>query len=235
RVVAYVAEALYDRALAGEPGLKAERLHVGCVAAHLTQAEVDAPARRALAAAHAAGGQRLAGHAPCRVELGRRERRVRVDHPRHLTAARAVVGRGNVDGRADHVAGEQLERVPPGDALELGVGVARAVYADAALRSAEGHIDERALVRHDGREGDDLVLVDVHGVAHAALARQLVFAVLGPPAVDDLDRAVVPAEREAHVVDGVAGLDLLQETRRVRGQCGGLVEVAVDLLEERDT
>src|SRR5262249_9450491 len=56
-------------------------------------------------------------------------------------------------------------------------------------------------------------------------------AVLCAPAGDDLV-AALPPDRELKGVDAVADLDLLEEPRRVFGECRRLVEVAVDCLEE---
>ena len=59
-------------------------------------------------------------------------------------------------------------------------------------------------------------------------------AVLGPPAVDRLDRAVVAPEREAEAVDRVALPDLRQQLGGVVGECRGTIERCVDLLEEAE-
>ena len=67
---------------------------------------------------------RLARHATERVNLLRVHRLVGVGDPGHLTLPRAVVGRGNVDRRADEVLADQLERVPARDAFHP-LGVAR--------------------------------------------------------------------------------------------------------------
>ena len=102
-VIADVAEALHDDALAVEPGREAEPLHVLGFVARFAQREVEAAAGRFLAAAHAALRDRLAGDAAERVELSGIERRVGVGDPRHLALAGAVVGRRHVDAGADEV------------------------------------------------------------------------------------------------------------------------------------
>ena len=70
-VIADVAEALHDDALAVEAGRQAEPLHVVGFVAGLAQREEQAAAGRFLAAAHAALRDRLAGDAAERVELAR--------------------------------------------------------------------------------------------------------------------------------------------------------------------
>ena len=49
-----------------------------------------------------------------------------------------------------------------------------------------------------------------------------------------LDRSVIALERKLHPIDGIAGLDLSEQTgRKVEVRCR-LVEILVDLREHRD-
>ncbi len=207
-------------------------LHVRRVGAGLADAEEDAAAGRLRAPAHAALGDRLAGHAAERVDVVLRQREVGVGDPGHLLGAGAVVGRRHVDRRTDEALAEELVGVAAGDPFELAVGVVAAVDPDAPLGAAERDLDHRALVGHQRRERHHLVLVDAVVVADPALGRQLVLGVLGAPGMDHLDRAVVLLDRECHVVDAVADPDLLEQAARVLGVGRGLFEVLIDLVEE---
>ena len=59
-------------------------------------------------------------------------------------------------------------------------------------------------------------------------------AVLSAPAVDHLDRSIVPLERELHPVNGIARLDLGEKAAGKIEMRGGLVEVLVYLREKWD-
>ena len=118
-VVADVAQALHDDALAGQAGSEPERAHVVVDGAHFAQREVEPAARGFAPAADAALADGLARHARQRVEPVGRHRLVGVDDPRHLALARAVVRRRHVHARTDEVLLDQLVRVPPRHAFEL--------------------------------------------------------------------------------------------------------------------
>ena len=177
-------------------------------------------------------GDGLAGDAGEGVELVGVEGGVGIDDPGHLPLAGAVVGGGDVDGRADHVLAVQLGHVAAGGPLEEALALVAGVDADAALRSAEGRLDDGALVSHKAGEGADLVLGDVGAEADAALGGEAVEAVLGAVGLDDADGAVVIAHGEAHAVDDVAHLDLVEEAAGVLAVDGGALELSVDVGEE---
>ncbi len=101
-----------------------------------------------------------------------------------------------------------------------------------ALGAAERHVDNRALVGHQRGERHHFVLVHVRAEADAALGRHLVMTVLDAPRPDHVDRAVKLPHRELEAVDAVGELDLIQEARRMCGERGGCVEVAVDVVEQ---
>ena len=69
-------------------------------------------------------------------------------------------------------------------------------------------------------------------IADAALGRQFVLAVLGAPRVDDLERTVVADQGKGEVNDAVDTLDLFEQAGRVVRQCGGSIEILVDLIEK---
>jgi hypothetical protein len=177
--------------------------------------------------------QRLAGHAANGVELPRMQGGVGVGHPRHFPLARAVVGRGHVDARADEVLLHQLVGVAARDAFELVDRVRRRFDPDAALGAAVRHVDDGALVGHERGERHDLFLVHVGREADAPLRGQLVMAVLHAPAMDDLDGAGGAPQREVEAVDAVAAPDLCQQPLGILREPRGVVEVAGHLVEER--
>ena len=145
------------------------------------------------------------------VELTGVEGGVGVDDPGHLALAGAVVGGGDIDSGADHVVAVELGDVAARGALKEAFALGAGVNAEAALGAAKGGFDDGALVGHEAGEGRDLVLGDVGAEADAALGWQSVEAVLGAEGLDRADGAVVAAHREAHAMDDVAHLDLVEK------------------------
>jgi hypothetical protein len=166
------------------------------------------------------------------VELRGVERLEGVGDPAHLALTRSVVGRRYVDGRSDQVLLGKLGGVAARDTLAEALATAMRVNAHAALRSAEGHVHDRALEGHECGEGHDLIPRHVHAEADAALGGESVVAVLGAEALDDLDFAVVVAHREVHLIHGVAALHLIQESSVEVGVTRTALEVALDRAQE---
>ena len=229
RPVADLAESLDDDALAVDAGCEAQPPHVVGLGARLVQNVVEPPARRLDPPVDPPLRFRLPGHAPEGVDLVGMERLVGVGDPRHLPLARSVVGCGHVDGGADEVLAGQLVGVAPRDALELLDVVAARVDLNRALGAAERHLDDGALVGHQRGQRHHLVLVDLRAEAGAALDRQAVLAVLGPPGADHLHPAVALPHRKVEAVQAVAALDLVEQPGRIVGEGGGAVEVAADV------
>ena len=227
-----VAESLNHDPLAGDAGREPERLHVLRYTAELPDAEEHSPARGLDPAADPARAHRLGGDAAERVELARAELRVGVRDPGHLARAGADVRRRHVESGTHEVLPHQLEHVPAGDSLQLAHGVPLGIEPDPALGAAERHVHQGALVRHE--RGQRLHLFGVHGlrVPDAALARQLVVAVLRPPGVHHLDLAVVAFDGKAGVEEVLAGLDVDEERGIVPRESGRAVERVVHLLEK---
>ena len=154
-----VAEALDDAALLGE--LPAETL------ARAPDHHHDAGAGRLVPEDRAADRDRLAGH-----DLGDGEtalHRVRVHHPRHRLLVRGHVRGRDVLLRADDR--QELRGEAPGEPLELGLRHDPRVAADAALRSAVGKTEQRALPGHPHRERGAFAEGDLGVVADPALGR----------------------------------------------------------------
>jgi hypothetical protein len=233
-VIADVAQTLHHHPLAGQAAGEAERLHVLLDVAGFARGDRHAAPGRLGAPADAAQGERLAGDARRTLQLVGGERHVGVHDPGHLPRPGAEVRRRHVDARSDEVLLDQLEGIAAGDALELLHCVLLAVDGDAALGAAERHVHDGALVGHQRGQRHDLVLAHRQAVADAALGRQLVVAVLGPPGVNHLDRPVRPLQGIGEVIDAVAVPDQRQQVGVVAGEGGGLVEVPVDLIAEAD-
>ena len=119
-VVADVAQALHDDALAGEARRQARARACRRRCAHASRSAKNSP--RPVASRRPRMPPWLTGlpvtHAE-RVELVGRHRLVGVDDPRHLALARAVVRRRHVHAGTDEVLLDQLVRVAPRDAFEL--------------------------------------------------------------------------------------------------------------------
>ncbi len=155
---------------------------------------------------------------------------VGVHGPGHGLAVGADVGRGDVKIGAD-VAAEREEEAA-GDALELGLGEVAGVALHAALAATVGEPHQRALPGHHGGERLAVIEGDIFVVADAALEGPQDVRVLDAVALEEADVAVIHAHRE---VDDDLVLGLRQDGADVRLEAdgiGGLVEVALDDLEE---
>ena len=226
-VVADVAEALHDRPLALEPAGEPRPLHVLGVAEELAERVLDAAPGGLDPAGDAAGVQRLAGDAGGGVDVGGVHPAVLVDDPGHLALAGAHVGGRDVLARVDQVALGELVGEAAGDLLHLVLVPFARVDPQAPLGAAERHLDQRALVGHQRRQRLHLVLVDVRGVADAALDRLHVLGMHAAVAGEGVDRASEP-HAEAHHVGRVADPDLLLEPGREIHEPHGPVEHEVD-------
>ncbi len=204
-VIADIAETLHDDALAAELALEARLLHFLRVAEELAQGVLHAAAGGLVASAHPAVLDRLAGDAAHVVDVVGEDLAVGVDHPAHLARAGAHVRRRHVLRRAEVALVDQLARETARDRLHLVAVVLARIDDQAALGAAEGHVDDGALVGHQRRQRLDLVLVDAHREADAALRRQAVIAVHRAPAGEDLGRAV-DLHGKGYLQHGGAGL-----------------------------
>ena len=147
---------------------------------------------------------------------------------------RVDVRRGDVERGADHLLDPRHEGA--GDALELEPAHRRGVAVDAALRSAEGHVDDRRLPGHQVREGGRVVLVHGRVVPEPALARSAHGAVLHAVAREvqqvtvvvlrhDLDLHRSPRRQEDAADLVVTG----RSRRRPGGSSGGLLRASIPL------
>ncbi len=226
-MVAHVAEPLHDHPLAVEAAGKARGLHVLGVAEELAE-RVLHPAPGGLdPALDAAGVQRLAGNAGRGVDVGGVHPLVLVDDPGHLALAGAHVGGGDVLAGVDQVALAQLVGEAAGDQLHLVLVPLARIDAEAALGAAERHLDQGALVGHQRGQRLDLVLVDAHREADAALDWLHVLGMHAAVAGESMDCAAQP-HAEAHGIGGVADADLLLETGGKVHQPHRAVEHEVD-------
>jgi hypothetical protein len=175
---------------------------------------------------------RLAGDAGVGVELRRVERLEGVDDPDHLALAGSVVGRGDIERRADEVLLDQLRRVAPDHPLPKPVAHRVGIDPDSALGPAEGDVDERALEGHERRQGHHLVLHEIGTEADPALGGEPVVAVLHAVGLDDLDPPIVPLHRKPDQVDRVAGAHRFEDSRREVGVARRALEVPRYVPEE---
>src|SRR5690606_33230819 len=56
-------------------------------------------------------------------------------------------------------------------------------------------------------------------------------AVLDPPRIDRLERAILPSKREGEPIDAVAGLDDVEQAAGIAGADRAPIEIAVDEVE----
>ena len=159
------------------------------------------------------------------------QRAIRVRDPRHLPGPRAHVGGGHVHGWSQIALARKLLREAARHDFELVFLVVARFDLETALCTAERHIDDGALVRHQRRECLHLVLVDRRSKPDPALHRKPMLAVNGTPAGED---SILTAQlsRDLHLDHGVAGANLLREPPwKVQG-CRGPVEHVVDAAKE---
>ena len=148
--------------LPSSPPSRPRPLHVLGMAEELAQRVLHPAPGRLDAPGDAAGVQRLAGDAGGGVDVGGVHPPVLVGDPGHLALAGAHVGRGHVLARIDQVALGELVGEAPGDQLQLVLVPLARIDPEPALRAAERHLDQRALVGHQRRQRLDLVLVHAH-------------------------------------------------------------------------
>src|SRR5688572_2007460 len=123
--------------------------------------------------------------------------------------------------------------VAPRDALEDLHRRRARIDLHGAFGAAERDVDDRALVGHQRGERLHLGRLRIQAETDAALGRQLVMTVLGPPGANDLDVSVRMPHRELERVEAVARADLVEQSCWMRGERGRAIEVRVDVIFER--
>ena len=218
-----VTEALDNVGLAPPAGSVADHGHVLRLVDEVLQPVEHSSARGAGPAVDPALVDRLPGHAGRGVHvLVADSAGVGVGYPGHLSLTRPHVGSRHVDGGAQEAFLGELDGEPPGDKLQLIVGVVLGVDLDAAFASSEGNINTGALVCHESGQSLDFVLRHVIGVPAGqssqpetvgcgdspdpALAGTAVVTVLGSVPGDHLVRPVVSHQREVDLQHVRAGL-----------------------------
>jgi hypothetical protein len=202
------------------------------VAEELPEGVLDAPSGGLNASGDAALGDRFSGDAGDGVDVVGEEGAVLVGDPGHFTAAGSHVGRRYVQARADVAFLCKLLREPPGDAFQLGLTELPGVDGQAALGAAEGDVDDGALVGHQRGQRLNVVLGHAGGVSDSTLHGQAMLAVDRPVAGKNMI-AVAEFYEEANLVDVVARLDLIRQTRgKVQGGRGP-IEHQVHAVPER--
>ena len=120
--------------------------------------------------------------------------RVRVHHPGHCLLVGGHVGSGDVLLRPDHR--QQLGGEAPGQALDLALRHLARVTADAALRTAVGQTQERALPGHPDGECRALAECHLGVVPDPTLRRAEYRGVLDAVAGVDDPAAVIESDRD---------------------------------------
>ena len=182
----------------------------------------DALAGRVRPPDRAADGDRLAGHdARHRVAPVHRDG---VHDPGHRLGVGADVRRRDVRVRADDPL--ELRREPAGQRLELLRAHRARIAGDASFGAAERDVDQGRLPGHPHRQRTDIVKVGPRVEPKATLRRPSRDVVLDAVALEDLDRAVIPLDRE---VDRELALGHAQhgtEARLERDVVGRCVELS---------
>ena len=155
--------------------------------------------------------ERLAGDAGSGIDVGRVHPAILIDDPGHFPLPGAHVGRGHVLGRVDQVTLGELIGKAAGDELHFVLLPLARVDPEPALRAAERHFNQRALVGHQRGKRFDLVLMHAGREADTALDGFHVFGMNGAVAGEGVDRAT-QANAETHGVGRIAHPDLFLET-----------------------
>ncbi len=95
------------------------------------------------------------------VELAAGENAVRVGYPGHLPLSGSHVGCRNIALRADAVLPYELVGIAPSHSFHDLGSLCLGVDPDSTLGTTEGNIDDRALERHQGGQGNHLVPVHI--------------------------------------------------------------------------
>jgi len=156
---------------------------------------------------------------------------VTVQDPGHLPLGCTHVGRGHVFGRADVPPPDQLPGEPTGDPLEAGLVVLPGIDTQAALRPAEGDVEQGTLVGHECGQRLGMILVHVGRKAQPSLDRQAMGGVDGPPTSENLD-AVAQTDREADLDHGGTGLQRVGGTLRYVQQRHGVFDHVCDAVSK---
>src|SRR5206468_53403 len=100
----------------------------------------------------------------------------------------------------------------PRDFFDLFFRVLFRIEANAALRSTKRHVNDGALVRHQGSQCHDLILIHQLAVSYAAFDRLFVLAVLSAPSLENFILVAAEPDRELEVINAIAGLDLAEKS-----------------------
>ncbi|GBD05674.1 hypothetical protein HRbin20_01263 [bacterium HR20] len=226
-MIADVPEALHDDALVAESRRDTQPFRQLSIVECFANAEVDPASCCLCSSAHTALTDGFPRHAAERVDVIGAVGHVGISDPRHFTLSGAVVRRWDVDRGADAVFVDQFDGVASCDALKLFDRELAWVNLDSALATAEGHVDDRTLVRHQCCQCHDFIDVGIFAVANATLAGKLVLRVFCSPGSDNLDLAADPC-RKLDFQDRVARTDLVEDTFVVFSVRGSTVEVCID-------
>ena len=181
-----------------------------------------------LYAALGKGFARCAGNG---VDVFRVQAAIRVCDPGHFALASAHVGCGNVEGRIDISLFDQFPCKTPGNEFEFVLVVFSRINAQAAFGTAEGHIHDRAFVRHECGECFHVILGYCGRKSDAAFDGQAMLAVNRTPSREDAV-AVAEFDKKAHHVNVVIGFDLVGQSRGQIERCRCAVKHEVNAFSE---
>ena len=208
-MVSDVAEPLYHDGFAGQSGRQAKRFHIFDNRACLANPEENASPGGFPPPANPVQFNRFPCHTGNRIKFIRCHAPIGIQYPCHFGFAGAEVRSRHVYARADVVFLNELVGIAARDAFQFACGVVSPVQLNPTFRTAKRHIDKRAFVSHQRRQCHNLVFIHEGTVADTAFRRQFMMAMFGAPAVQRLNRAIVTLNRERHMTDAIANLNLL--------------------------
>ena len=208
RMIAHIAKPLHHDPLAIKRATHTGRRNILEVAEKLLQGVLHPAPGRLDPALNAPRIDRLAGDAGAIIDIGGVHALVLIGHPGHLALAGAHVRGRHVLRRVDQVALDQLIGKAPGDQLKLVLFPLARINPQPAFGATKRRLDQRAFIGHQRRQSLDLVLIDAHGIADAALDRLHMFGMHAAIAGKGMD---LPAQAhpETHRIGGVADANFL--------------------------
>src|SRR5262249_21806148 len=157
-VITYVAETLEHNGLSFQPSREPQPSQVLGILKSLTDAELDPSARCFATAMNSTLRHGFTGNTCQIIDAAWIECVVGVCHPSHFTLARADVRSRNVFTGTDVAFADELRSKASRYFFNLLFTVPFWIKPHTALRSAKGHIDDGAFVRHQCCQRHDFVL-----------------------------------------------------------------------------
>ncbi len=222
-MVAHIAQALHNDPFAIKRAGKTRRFDIRSLTEEFPQGVLYPAPRRLNTSCNPACMGRLAGDTSGGVDVRGVHAAVLVRDPRHFTLPRTHVGGGHVLTGMDQIAFGKFIGKTAGYPLKLIFFPIARVNAQPPLGAAKGCFNQSTFISHERGQRLNLVLIDAHGIADAALHGFHMLGMDGPVAGKRLNLAA-QTDTKAHRVSRVANPDLFLKPRGQIHQSNSPVE-----------